>query len=322
MEDLPGTIKQRTIIEMPDDDDDDDDEDTFALIQPKGKARKEALAERERRRSEQQAAAKPPVEVPTEPETMPAQTSSPRAGAKRPRRGQRASPTKRPAAAAEVVVPDEPDSPQQLDAKDVALAERMREQEERLQKMTSEALGDLDDDDDDDVAVVGGTPRGAASSSSSGVAPTHLWLYAPKLMHFEATVPLEDLLPKIASNLGLLQERMVLRREKKGQPLDRRRSLLELGFRAKDTIHVEEIEEKQPPKLKLKLSVPHQREPLQMTHPADATFGDLLKAACELAGLVPSKHRLQFDGDTLSDTQTPADAELEDDDQIEVVPRR
>jgi len=314
MEDLPGTIKQRTIIQMDDDDsDDDDDDNVFALIQPKGKARNEALA----RRSEQQAAAKQPVVEPTEPVTAPVQTSSPRAGAKRPRRGQKASPAKRPAAADA----EDLDSPQQLDAKDVALAERMREQEERLQKMTSAALGDLDDDDDDDVVVVGGG-RGAAASSSSGVAPTHLWLYAPKLMHFEATVPLQNLLPKIASNVSLLEDRVVLRREKKGQPLDLRRTLLELGFQAKDTIHVEEVEEKQPAKLKLRLSVPNQRDPLQMTHLAAATFGELLKAACEKAGLVRANYRLQFDGDFLSDAQTPEDAELEDDDQIEVVPRR
>jgi len=154
------------------------------------------------------------------------------------------------------------------------------------------------------------------------VAPTHLWLYAPKLMHFEATVPLQNLLPKIASNVSLLEDRVVLRREKKGQPLDLRRTLLELGFQAKDTIHVEEVEEKQPAKLKLRLSVPNQRDPLQMTHLAAATFGELLKAACEKAGLVRANYRLQFDGDFLSDAQTPEDAELEDDDQIEVVPRR
>jgi len=78
----------------------------------------------------------------------------------------------------------------------------------------------------------------------------------------------------------------------------------------------------QPKGLKLKLSREGEREHTTLLHPPDGTFGELLAAYCAQAGLPPAGYRLQFDGDTLAPAGTPADADMEDGDLVEVVKAR
>ena len=86
------------------------------------------------------------------------------------------------------------------------------------------------------------------------------------------------------------------------------------------------VEERAPPPqpkgLKLKLSREGEREHTTLLHPPDGSFGELLAAYCAQAGLQAAGYRLQFDGDTLSPAGTPADADMEDGDLIEVVKAR
>ena len=86
------------------------------------------------------------------------------------------------------------------------------------------------------------------------------------------------------------------------------------------------VEERAPPPqpkgLKLKLSREGEREPTTLLHPPDGSFGELLAAYCAQAGLQAAGYRLQFDGDTLAPAGTPADADMEDGDLVEVVKAR
>ena len=78
-----------------------------------------------------------------------------------------------------------------------------------------------------------------------------------------------------------------------------------------------------PPRgLQLKLAIVGEREPLILSHPPEANFGELLRACCAKAGLDPSRYRLQFDGETLAPGGKPEDKELEEGDMIEVVHAR
>ena len=91
-------------------------------------------------------------------------------------------------------------------------------------------------------------------------------------------------------------------------------------------MRVEELAPPPPPPkgLKLKLSREGERDGqrVEMVHPPEATFGELLAAYCAQAGLQPAGYRLQFDGDTLAPTGRPADADMEDGDLVEVVKKR
>ena len=107
------------------------------------------------------------------------------------------------------------------------------------------------------------------------------------------------------------------------QQLDVRRSALELGLVDKQEVRVEErAPPPQPKGLKLKLSREGEREPTTLLHPPDGSFGELLAAYCAQAGLQAAGYRLQFDGDTLAPAGTPADADMEDGDLVEVVKAR
>ena len=88
------------------------------------------------------------------------------------------------------------------------------------------------------------------------------------------------------------------------------------------------VEERAPPPqpkgLKLKLSREGEREAqrLELVHPPEGSFGELLAAYCAQAGLQAAGYRLQFDGDTLLPAGTPADVDMEDGDLVEVVKAR
>ena len=102
------------------------------------------------------------------------------------------------------------------------------------------------------------------------------------------------------------------------QQLDVRRSAQELSLVDKQEVRVEE----RAPPLKLKLSREGERESTVLLHPPDGTFSQLLAAYCGKTGLQAAGYRLQFDGDTLSPAGTPADANMEDGDLIEVTRAR
>ena len=173
--------------------------------------------------------------------------------------------------------------------------------------------------------------RGAGGpSSSSGrraaLGPEHLWLKIvsardgrPCLMRTLASQPLEaEFVQRIASELGYLPGCMALWAGE--QQLDVRRSAQELSLVDKQEVRVEE----RAPPLKLKLTRVGERESTVtvLLHPPDGTFSQLLAAYCGKTGLQAAGYRLQFDGDTLSPAGTPADANMEDGDLIEVTRAR
>ena len=348
LDDLPGTITQRQLVQ---DSDSDDEEDfgTFALLKT-GNEKKAALREKERLKNLQsmeiggkaaEATEAPVPEVPAATAASPKLSPKPpspkaTAGAKRPRRGAgagRASRSK--AAASNSPQVHDLDGEEELDEADRKLAQSNRENDERQRRMR-EQLRALDEDDDDEPppAARGGGARGSSSSGRSGAfAPESLWLSIVagrdgqgkrELMRCQTSQPLEArLVQRIAASLGYLPERMALWAGER--QLDVRRSALELGLVDKQEVRVEELAPPPPPKgLKLKLSREGERDGqrVEMVHPPEATFGELLAAYCAQAGLQPAGYRLQFDGDTLPPTGTPADADMEDGDLVEVVKAR
>ena len=331
LDNLPGTIAQRELVQ---DSDSGDEEDfgTFALLKT-GNEKKAALKEKERRKNLQSmevggkavATEAPEVPAAASPKPSPKQPS-PKAtvGAKRPRRGPGAGRASRSKAAGKSPQVHDLDGEEELDEADRKLAQSNRENDERQRRMR-EQLQALDDDDDDEPPTPAAR-AGTSSSRSSAFAPAHLWLTIVAgrdgqraTVRCQTDQPLEaKLLHRIASELGYLPERMALWAGER--QLDVRRSALELCLADKQEVRVEELELPKPPKqLKLKLSREGEREHALILHPPDGSFGELLSTYCVKAGLPPAGYRLQFDGDTLAPSATPADADMEDGDLVEVV---
>jgi hypothetical protein len=233
LDDLPGTISQRQLVQ---DSDSDDDEDfgTFALLKT-GNEKKAALKEKERLKNLQsmeiggkaaEGTEAPVEEVPAATAASPKLSPKPpspkaTAGAKRPRRGAgagRASRSK--AAASNSPQVHELDGEDELDEADRKLAQSNRENDERQRRMR-EQLRALDDDDDDEPtpAARGAGARGSSSSGRSGAfAPESLWLSIVagrdgqgkrELMRCLTSQPLEArLVQRIAAGLGYLRGRV------------------------------------------------------------------------------------------------------------------
>ena len=317
LDDLPGTISQRVMVEDSGSGE-EDDFGTFAHLKT-GNEKKAALKEKERRKNLQSmevGGKAEAVEAPSSSaETAPPPTASPKpppAGAKRPRRGRGAAKAPTP----DKVVHDL-DGEEELDESDRKLAKSNKEHNERLRRMR-DTLQALDEDEDEDEAL----PAARAGPSASAFAPRHLWLTVVAgrggrhiLLRCQTDQPLEaKLVHRIASELGYLPEHMALwvGPAQQERQLDVRRSATELGLVDKQEVRVEEVE---PPKgLRLLLSREGEREHAAILHPPDGSFASLLAAYCALKGLQTAAYRLQFDGDTLSPSGTPAGTELEDDD--------
>lgn len=233
LDDLPGTITQRQLVQASDSDD-DEDFGTFALLKT-GNEKKAALREKERLKNLQsmeiggkaaEATEPPVVEVPAATAASPKLSPKPpspkaTAGAKRPRRGAgagRASRSK--AAASNSPQVHDLDGEEELDEADRKLAQSNREIDERQRRMR-EQLQALDDDDDDEPspAARGAGARGSSSSGRSGAfAPQSLWLSIVagrdgqgkrELMRCLTSQPLEArLVGRIAASLGYLRVRV------------------------------------------------------------------------------------------------------------------
>lgn len=229
LDDLPGTIAQRELVQ---DSDSGDEEDfgTFALLKT-GNEKKAALKEKERRKNLQSMevggkavateAPEVPVAAAASPKPSPKQPSpKATAGAKRPRRGPAAGRASRSKAAGKSPQVHDLDGEEELDEADRKLAQSNRENDERQRRMR-EQLRALEDDDDEEPspAARGAGGRGSSSSGrSAAFAPEHLWLTIVagrdgqgerKLMRCLTSQPLEaNLVHRIASELGYLPARM------------------------------------------------------------------------------------------------------------------
>jgi hypothetical protein len=229
LDDLPGTIAQRELVQDSDSGD-EDDFGTFALLKT-GNEKKAALKEKERRKNLQsmeiggKAVATEAPEAPAV--TVASPTPSPKqpspkatAGAKRPRRGPGAGRASRSKAAGKSSPQvHDLDGEEELDEADRRLAQSNRENDERQRRMR-EQLRALDDDDDDEPspAARGAGARGSSSSGrSAAFAPEHLWLTivagrdgqgTRQVVRCLTSQPLEaKLVHRIASDLGYLLER-------------------------------------------------------------------------------------------------------------------
>lgn len=311
MDDLPGVIKTRQVVE--DLSDDEEDFGTFAFLKS-GKDKKVALQEMERRKHEkvQQANVGAAEEAAAASAAAAAQkpSPSPRAGSKRPRRG---------AAKGKQPEPEDLEEPVELDEADRALVQRHAEQNERMRQAQDRLRGLDDDDDDDDVIDVEASSRAGPSSSFQ---QKNIWLLVAAEpgskevpMRVEADQPLSaKLVGQVAAKRGCLPERLMLLVD--GRQLDVSRTPQQLGLAERQSVQVEEAE---PPKgITLKLVQSGKAEPLKLTHPPDGTFDELLRAFCQKRGLEPRQYQLMCDGDVLAPKQTPNDLDLEDGDQLEV----
>lgn len=229
LDDLPGTIGQRELVQDSDSAD-EDDFGTFALLKT-GNEKKAALKEKERRKNLQSMevggkavateAPEVPVAAAASPKPSPKQPSpKATAGAKRPRGDPGAGRASRSKAAGKSPQVHDLDGEEELDEADRKLAQSNRENDERQRRMT-EQLRALEDDDDDEPspAARGAGGRGSSSSGrSAAFAPDHLWLTIVagrdgqgkrELMRCLTSQPLEaKLVHRIASELGYLPARV------------------------------------------------------------------------------------------------------------------
>ena len=102
---------------------------------------------------------------------------------------------------------------------------------------------------------------------------------------------------------------------------DECRSVREEGEEGGEEADDVEAEEAAEATIKVKLRTANGKQQVQMSVVPSATFASLLKRYCDEHGegsLTPSMLNMEFDGEKLDLTQTPAQLEIEDDDIIEI----
>jgi len=331
LDQLPGTIKERTQITI--DDISDDDDCDFAFLQ-KGAKKKEALADIERRKAQRA----------SEPEAAPALAASPSApgssgsDAKRPR-APRVSPrrvsqrtrNKSPANVADSVILSDDDEEEEASAKlaleqeDAALLAKKGQQAAKL-KQLQEAFSRADEEDEVEDLTDEKPSCAAPTATRPGASSKNVWLKVisdlteePAIFHIPRESPLaEFLVAKVAVRFGITAARLTLCRQG-GPQLDLQRTPAALGLMDDELLEAAQSDQQM---IKLKLQRGDTSTPTLLTYPIDSPLSELLSLYCTNNNLPIGSWRLRFDGDLLPLDQNARSFDLEDGDLLELIKAR